>query len=194
MSPPLNQSLTPYHASPAAYLAANPPTTNLVIGAIIIHNRRVLLIQRAPHDGFPLKWECPGGGVDATDASILDAVRREVREETGLVVEDVKGVVDVLEFEGKEDGWVWRKITFLVGVAAAATAVERGTTGDDDGSTGLVVTLDAKEHVDAAWASEEDVVAGKAGDKTIEFAYAGQRETILEVLRGVKRGEVGGVV
>ncbi|KAL2259743.1 hypothetical protein VTK26DRAFT_6462 [Humicola hyalothermophila] len=41
---------------------------------------RVLLLQRAAHDGFPLKYECPGGNVElGVDATILDALCREFK-------------------------------------------------------------------------------------------------------------------
>jgi 8-oxo-dGTP pyrophosphatase MutT (NUDIX family) len=170
-------SLTPYNTPPALYLFANPGLTNLVVSALILHNRRVLLIQRAAHDGFPLKWECPGGCVDTTDASILHAVCREVREETGLAVRHVTEVVDTLEFDGHE-GTKWRKITFLV------------VMGSDHEVEGL--QLDAREHVDAVWAGEGDVVAGRAQGREIQFAYDAQRQTVLDVLGKLKNGVDGG--
>ncbi|KAK4033798.1 nucleoside diphosphate-linked moiety X motif 17 [Parachaetomium inaequale] len=151
--------------------------TNLVVSALILHNHRVLLIQRAAHDGFPLKWECPGGGVDPTDASILHALRREVREETGLVVRHVGEVVDTLEFDGHE-GTKWRKITFLV------------VLDSDQNVEG--VRLDAREHVDAVWAAEGDVAAGRAEGREIEFAYDAQRQTVLDILGRLKNGVEGG--
>ncbi|KXJ87938.1 hypothetical protein Micbo1qcDRAFT_215248 [Microdochium bolleyi] len=45
---------------------------------------RVLLVQRAPHDSMPLKWEVPGGGCDEDDPSILHSCARELLEEAGL--------------------------------------------------------------------------------------------------------------
>ena len=133
----------------------------------LIHNHRVLLIQRAAHDGFPLKWECPGGQVGKTDQTVLHGLCREVHEETGLVVKCVVEVADMLEFEGREGG-IWRKITVLVAL--------------NDGEI-PVVQLSADEHEDAVWATVEEVAAGNCNGREIDFAYKEQNQTMLDALR-----------
>ena len=61
------------------------------VGALIIEDDRIVLIERGRE---PLKgyWSLPGGAVE-TGELLVDAVRREVHEETGLEVE----VVHLLE-------------------------------------------------------------------------------------------------
>jgi 8-oxo-dGTP diphosphatase len=64
------------------------------IGAVIIHENQVLLIQRGQE---PLKgeWSLPGGALELGE-TLEQGVRREVLEETGLEVETV-GIVEVLD-------------------------------------------------------------------------------------------------
>jgi ADP-ribose pyrophosphatase YjhB (NUDIX family) len=55
------------------------------VGAVVIHDGRLLLVQRGRGAGQGL-WSIPGGRVEAGER-MVDAVAREVREETGLAVD-----------------------------------------------------------------------------------------------------------
>ena len=64
------------------------------VGAIIEQNGRVLLVERG-HEPLKGVWSLPGGVVEAGEY-LKDAVKREVREETGLEVHPVS-VAEIFE-------------------------------------------------------------------------------------------------
>lgn len=64
------------------------------VGAIVHTNGKFLLIRRANEPGKGL-WSIPGGLVEVGER-IVDAVKREVEEETGIKIE-VGRLIDVLE-------------------------------------------------------------------------------------------------
>jgi ADP-ribose pyrophosphatase YjhB (NUDIX family) len=71
------------------------PSTPLVgVGAVIVHEGRVLLVQRGtePAKG---QWSIPGGLIEIGEA-LTAAVAREVLEETGLVVEPTE-LIELLD-------------------------------------------------------------------------------------------------
>jgi len=70
------------------------------IGAVIVKDNKVLLIKRAGEPGRGL-WSIPGGLVELGE-KIKDAVRREVKEETGLDVK-VDKIADVTEIITRDD-------------------------------------------------------------------------------------------
>ena len=66
---------------------AYPDRPFLAVSAAIIHDGRVLIVRRARPASGGL-YTLPGGVVEAGEA-LKDAVRREVREETGLQIDPV---------------------------------------------------------------------------------------------------------
>lgn len=80
-----------------AYEAMSHP--QIAIGAIVINNDELLMVQRANDPGKGL-WSLPGGRVEHGEY-LADALRREVREETGLEVE-VGELAGILEVPGTE--------------------------------------------------------------------------------------------
>jgi 8-oxo-dGTP diphosphatase len=68
----------------------NPRRVSVVVSALIEENGKVLLVKRKKSKkAFPGFWGLPTGKVKAGE-TLEEAVRREVKEETGLEVEPVE--------------------------------------------------------------------------------------------------------
>lgn len=77
------------------------PSSPLVgVGAVVVHEGRVLLVQRG-HEPAKGQWSLPGGLIDVGE-SLREAVIREVREETGLIVEPLE-LIELLERIHRDD-------------------------------------------------------------------------------------------
>jgi ADP-ribose pyrophosphatase YjhB (NUDIX family) len=80
------------------------PQTPLVgVGAVVVHEGRVLLVRRGNE---PLKghWTLPGGLLELGE-SVVEGIARETREETGLVVEPLE-LVELIDRIHREAGRV----------------------------------------------------------------------------------------
>jgi mutator protein MutT len=64
------------------------------VGAVIVDGDSVVLVKRA-HEPLKGEWSLPGGTVEVGE-TLVDAVVREVREETGLTVR-VGSLIEVLD-------------------------------------------------------------------------------------------------
>lgn len=68
----------------------------LVVGGIIVKNRKALFTKRRdPRSEFNNKWEFPGGGIDNGEA-VIKALKRELKEETGLDVEPIEQLPEIV--------------------------------------------------------------------------------------------------
>ncbi|HKI27659.1 MAG TPA: (deoxy)nucleoside triphosphate pyrophosphohydrolase [Candidatus Sulfotelmatobacter sp.] len=55
-----------------------------VVAALIAKEGKLLVCQRTRHQTMPLKWEFPGGKIEAKEQP-RDALRRELEEELGIL-------------------------------------------------------------------------------------------------------------
>ncbi|MCY3577129.1 MAG: NUDIX domain-containing protein [bacterium] len=118
----------------------------LCVGAVVVRGNSILLIRRGTPPGEGL-WSVPGGRVQRGE-SLADAVRRELREETGLEG-DVGEAVGWTELIGRRRHYV--VVDYRVSVAADATP----TAGSDA--------------ADAAWVAFDELEEWDLVDGLIRF-------------------------
>ncbi|HXZ27828.1 MAG TPA: NUDIX domain-containing protein [Terriglobales bacterium] len=54
-----------------------------VVAALLVREDKLLICQRTRHQPMPLKWEFPGGKIEAGEQP-TEALRRELEEELGI--------------------------------------------------------------------------------------------------------------
>lgn len=135
-----------------------PTVQKIVLAGAVAYEGRILVLQRSDDDdSYPGLWELPSGKREPFEPS-LDALQREVKEETGLDVEPLMPV-SLFEFaiEKEEEVRDVTQINYLV------KATEKPN-----------VRL-SEEHQNHAWISPEDVGDYNFSDET--------RETIMTVFK-----------
>src|SRR6266436_2485768 len=72
---------------------------NLTVTFLIEHEGRFLLVARgSKEDNFPNLWAFPGGKVELGE-TVVDTIRREVLEETGLRLTDETAFLNTYTFK-----------------------------------------------------------------------------------------------
>ncbi|KAI1266623.1 NUDIX hydrolase domain-like protein [Xylariaceae sp. FL1019] len=160
-----------------AFLAGFPQYDKVVVGAAILQKHspdtRILLLKRdADEKHYPGVFGIPGGKVDATDATIRDAIVREVADECALIVTKITHALSNFCYttksrvvlppndKGEEKMETVTKRCVHLGYVVE---VEEGN-----------VKTNAEEHSEGIWANREEV-----GSLDMSIAM---RDLVLEAL------------
>lgn len=111
--------------------AAKDGITHFTTGIAVVNDGQVLVVERVPHDFQGGNYELPGGGIDEGE-TVIDSVKRELKEETGLDLTEITGMIRGFDYPAGPKKLV-RQFNFVV------------TT------TGYEVQLDPNEHVAYKW-------------------------------------------
>ena len=89
------------------------------VGAVVVKDGALLMVKRGADPGKGL-WSIPGGRLEHGEY-IVDAIKREVREETGLDVE-VGDLLGILELPGEPHFVILDHLAAAIGDAAPVAA------------------------------------------------------------------------
>ncbi|HWG19394.1 MAG TPA: NUDIX hydrolase [Terracidiphilus sp.] len=135
------------------------PLSPLVgVGAVIVHEGRVLLVQRG-REPMKGRWTIPGGLIEVGEM-LHEAVVRETREETGLEVEPIE-LVELLDRIHREDGrvryhyviadYLCRVVGGTLGAGSDADAVRWVERAEWNSDSALVLDPITVRVIEAAW-------------------------------------------
>ncbi|KAM5342082.1 hypothetical protein ACJ41O_015113 [Fusarium nematophilum] len=140
------------HVQAWAQSALSSLTDKITVGAAVVRTskngrKEILLLKRAAHEAYyPGVFEIPGGKVDESDASIRDALAREVAEETGLAVSGILTSLEPFTYTTEKQAGQslpTRKVTLQL-----SYLVQVQGNGDD-----FVINLD--EHSEGIWSTAD---------------------------------------
>ncbi len=84
----------------------------LSVGAAFLHEGKLLILKRSAHDFMPNIYELPGGALEK-DESLLQALERELLEETNCSIDKVIGYIGHIDFLSSS-GLRTRRFNFLI--------------------------------------------------------------------------------
>lgn len=92
--------------------------SRLVVGGVITRDGKVLLLQRKEDDYLGGLFEIPSGEVDEGE-TLLQALEREIVEETGMLIAQVNGYLGAFDYPSRS-GQHTRQLNFQVKVYPSA--------------------------------------------------------------------------
>jgi mutator protein MutT len=151
-------------------VSADPGQPKVGVGAVLIHEGRVLLIRRGKE---PLRgrWVVPGGTVELGE-TLEQALVREIEEETGLVVRprEVVAVFDRIHGEKGRVDYHYVIIDYLCDYVAGEAKA-----GSDAEAVALV--------------APEDLPSYDLPEKALEVVRDGFRKSAAAARKGLALGE-----
>lgn len=84
------------------------------VSIVVPKGNSILILQRKPDDFLPNIFELPGGRVEEKE-SLENAVKRELAEETGFVLKNLKAYLGYYDFKGHSES-INRMFNFVVNV------------------------------------------------------------------------------
>ena len=143
------------------------------VGAVVVHQGRVLLVQRG-REPLKGKWSLPGGMLELGE-SLTQGVVREVQEETGLDVEAVE-LVELIDRIHKESGPSSERVRYHYVIADYLCRVVGGTLQ-------AASDADAVRWVERAeWNSHSALALDPITVRVVEAGW--QRARVLDQLQG----------
>lgn len=93
-------------------IAQQEGVKKLSVGGALINDGKLLILKRCPDDFMPNIYELPGGGLE-NDESLIQALERELLEETNCHIEKIIGYIGHIDFLSSK-GLLTRRFNFLV--------------------------------------------------------------------------------
>ncbi len=128
-----------------------PDVPRLAVGGVVIEGDRVLLVRRGKPPAFG-EWAIPGGSVELGE-TLPQAVEREIREETGLIVKAGE-ICHTFEAVKRDDDGRVRFHYVIIDLTAEYLSGE---------------PIPASDVTEAAWLTSEDLADRPVNATTIEL-------------------------
>ena len=119
--------------------------SRIVVGALILRNNEILLLQRRQDDYLGGIFEIPSGEVEQNE-TLAQALEREIEEETGLRVANINSYLGSFDYPSKS-GKPTRQLNFLVDACSSAVILS--------------------EHETFAWVTRADLSKYRITDETM---------------------------
>lgn len=99
----------------------------IIVAAVIEYEGKILFGRKPENVGpYPNTWVIPGGGVDLEKETLLDALRRELKEETGIEVGEITPLYFAEDYEPDKHGEMTHYVHLTYHVTAESDTFRPG--------------------------------------------------------------------